>query len=789
MNEYKVNDYITLKLIDRETVIFVNGERYDQCKFLLFNILVKKIEDYGNIQSIDELEIRYGRQSEGKHIIDPETAFLGHCSNIQAWVEHDYDKRILHRTISFPLLKKLTDVGDLVAKKVFKEEIAQRLASGASNVFWFLVEQDYLKYLTPEETKTLLTTELLNKVISQKSGPSNSQIFPLIDRLIRQKIPENIDVIKDILIENRTIIEENTRTALPKLRKIISNPGSELKALIRKELAQRTLQKDIIRRLRQNQANNTKYIIENGYLDYLNLHDLENLLFKVNLNYPNQILDDNALMYYLKSRIDVNQIIDSIRSQEAKNFTDLELLFLMRNPLINFFYTLIRQLKIDYANSLKTRSYHYYYDDVYKLFERIHKVAPLTLSNLIVKLLERNDSEITSVLLSQNLFSKLKLEDLNYLLENHDTDVLKEVIKASNVKNLYTSGEEIEHFYDYLVKNAHVAYTNHLIWLFQTEDIETINNLIKNYILWNLDSNSFSYIIENLGSRFLKVLSIASSEVLKQRGTKSWHYMEEYKASLDDMFQKIDQTILNKCIREVFEYEDFEVISYVIRVELLEMLDPKFLKELVTDKGINFFPNFFKTLECNNWSYLGTDWNGNIFENLNKIAPDVLIKNIIQIVKNGTLHNLAVLIFSGNLVRYLGEKELSELIEDQELQFIERVLNSSKVIETWDSRETDLYFFFDALKEKAKDSLIKKSLEICKNGSESSIIGLIRTGIVYVFPPKGLEIIINDPKSNFPKVLVEYAREEGYSHLIERIAKNPENESFLRKYLLSLKRK
>ena len=85
MNEYQVNDLITLKLIGRETIIFINGERVNQCKFLLFNIPVKEIEKYDEIQSIDELESRYGRQSEGKHIIDPETEFWGHWCDMKSY--------------------------------------------------------------------------------------------------------------------------------------------------------------------------------------------------------------------------------------------------------------------------------------------------------------------------------------------------------------------------------------------------------------------------------------------------------------------------------------------------------------------------------------------------------------------------------------------------------------------------------------------------------------------------------------------------------------------------------
>ncbi len=586
--------------------------------------------------------------------------------------------------------------------------------------------------------------------------------------------------------EFRAIIEENTRIALPKLRKIIDNPSSDPEDLIRKELAQKTLQKDIIRRLGQNQASNTKFIVENGYLDFLNLYDLENLLSNVNLNYPNRILDENTLSDYLKSSFDVYQIIDAIRTQEVKNFTDLELLFLMRNPHINFFNTLIRELKKDYENTIRARSYYDYYDDIYEIFERIHKVAPLTLSHFLVKLLERNDSEIISVLFSQNLLIKIIPEDLNYLLENHDLDLLKEVIKASSGKNLYLSGEEIGSFLISLVKNAPNAYVNHLIWLFKIEDIETITNLVKNYVFWDLDTKSFSYLIENLGNSFLKVLSNTYSAVLKKEDPRSWQYEDEFRANLGKMLQKIDQSILCKCIREAFESDDIELITFMIRIDLIEMLDSKLLKEIVKDKNINFFQKFFKTLELNNWRYFGAEWHGNIFENLNKVAPDVLIKKIIQIIKNGTLHNLATLIFSGILVRYLGEKEFSELIVDQELQFIERVLNTSEIIGAWDSRETDLLFFFDQLALKAKDALINKCIEVCKKESESMINKLVKAGIVEVFPSNELDALINNSKSNFSEALIGNATEEGYSYLIERIENNPQNKSFLKKYILSL---
>lgn len=88
--------------------------------------------------------------------IDPEEEFQAHCSNIQAWAENEYDTRILHRNLSFPLLKRLYQEGDVVARKVFKDEVAQRVGMGNSNTILFLCIEGYLEVFNGEEFDCLL---------------------------------------------------------------------------------------------------------------------------------------------------------------------------------------------------------------------------------------------------------------------------------------------------------------------------------------------------------------------------------------------------------------------------------------------------------------------------------------------------------------------------------------------------------------------------------------------------------------------------------------------------------
>lgn len=69
--------------------------------------------------------------------------------------DNNYNTKLLHRNLAFPLLKKLTEVGDPVAKRVFQEEIAKRFASCSLTVIHFLLFENYLDYLSEEELEVM----------------------------------------------------------------------------------------------------------------------------------------------------------------------------------------------------------------------------------------------------------------------------------------------------------------------------------------------------------------------------------------------------------------------------------------------------------------------------------------------------------------------------------------------------------------------------------------------------------------------------------------------------------
>ncbi|MFX0132089.1 MAG: hypothetical protein ACFFDN_00455 [Candidatus Hodarchaeota archaeon] len=147
-----INKYLTLKLKNNNTDIYVKGKYFNHCKYLLLNLDPDKFEDYDTIKSIDDASETLDNSHEyDKRLIDPRETFQGHCSNLQVWAENEYDTRLLHRNLAFSLLKQLTEVGDPIAKKRFKEEIALRLEAGEINVFIFFLEQGYLSNLTKDE--------------------------------------------------------------------------------------------------------------------------------------------------------------------------------------------------------------------------------------------------------------------------------------------------------------------------------------------------------------------------------------------------------------------------------------------------------------------------------------------------------------------------------------------------------------------------------------------------------------------------------------------------------------
>jgi len=158
--EFEISDCLRLKLERGKTNIYVNDKLFNHCKYLLLNLPFKNIDKVEEINSIDDVFEELDKSLEPGYnqaiYIPPEIEFWGHCSNIQVWYENNYDSRFIHSNLAFPLLKKLTEAGDRVAKKVFKDEIAIRFESGHLPIVQYLLNNKYLDSLNDEEIECLL---------------------------------------------------------------------------------------------------------------------------------------------------------------------------------------------------------------------------------------------------------------------------------------------------------------------------------------------------------------------------------------------------------------------------------------------------------------------------------------------------------------------------------------------------------------------------------------------------------------------------------------------------------
>ncbi|MFX0083187.1 MAG: hypothetical protein ACFE94_15695 [Candidatus Hodarchaeota archaeon] len=171
---------------------------------------MEEIDSFDDINSIDKAVVKLNRSLEfltQKEIpISPEIQFWGHCSNLQAWYENDYNSRLIHSNIAFPLLRKLTEAGDLLAKKVFKEEIAKRFETGHIGTIQFFAYNNYLNFLNKTELECLFEQTSPNLIETVLIQLKQLMISSLTNY---RKIKDLIDILLFIDLKyNRTFLIE-----------------------------------------------------------------------------------------------------------------------------------------------------------------------------------------------------------------------------------------------------------------------------------------------------------------------------------------------------------------------------------------------------------------------------------------------------------------------------------------------------------------------------------------------------------------------------------------------------
>ena len=131
---------LTLKLIDGKTRIYIDEKEITSCITVAIELPEDDLPELTNIESINDVIDRY-EEREVDEYITPEEAFWVHCSNLQVWVEHDFDTRLLDIGLSFILLKELANKGFPRAKIRLHEEVVKRYRLGNKHVRFFLYDE------------------------------------------------------------------------------------------------------------------------------------------------------------------------------------------------------------------------------------------------------------------------------------------------------------------------------------------------------------------------------------------------------------------------------------------------------------------------------------------------------------------------------------------------------------------------------------------------------------------------------------------------------------------------
>jgi hypothetical protein len=312
MSEFRINKHLSLKLEEGKTIIYVNNERFRQCKYLLLNIHIDKISTFDEIQSIDEASVNYNKflNTNQNGILDPieippEVEFWGHCSNLQVWTENLYDTRLLHRNLAFPLLNKLSEVGDPLARVVFREEIIKRFSSGERTVMQFLMSKRYFEMLDEEDLEMYffsmprLFKDFFVKLRDEKDKEIREEIendlyylleiLSKTDRLLDKLVMDRKTNVLRCLFKILTLtpIDGETIVLISELFEKINTSSDELSDLLEKEI------------FYQFNNGSSKIILElmlDRFFEYLNNSSVEflfsNSSFTDNINY---LVDYNTL--------------------------------------------------------------------------------------------------------------------------------------------------------------------------------------------------------------------------------------------------------------------------------------------------------------------------------------------------------------------------------------------------------------------------------------------------------------------------------------------------------------
>jgi hypothetical protein len=563
MKVFKVNEYITLKLEKNQTVIYIDGERFNQCQYILLNRKIDELEDLLALESVDELAHNLDRSMEYERSfveISPETEFWAHCSNLQIWVENDYDTRLLHSNLAFPLLKKLTEAGDKKALKVFKEEIAKRLESRYPSVVAYLVKENYIDYLPPEDVIDIIVDKELFKIVWNRGYEldfSNylDNIGVKFSHVIQNKI---IDLIQNQQFDNLIFAKEiGVLEGLKKedLHYLIENPDI-----------------DLINKIFQTLKEKDKY--DYYYQDGFYFSD------KV-MKFAHHEISER-LTEIIKCN-DENDVIDMIR---------LELLLSIDNDiLLPLLYDTDLKL-IERILDIRFNNKYDIFNFCDSLFNKFNEEISTPLREYLEILLINKNYESIKEFLENGLLGKLNRNDVNLLIGSSRSNFVKTIINISrdlNPKESYLLYRLP--FTDKVLNYGAQSLQKEITKIIEKNNEYDIRAIIRLKLIQCLNDDDMNRLLHRPEINLLEYL-------LK---VKKYEY-EDVEEWIHDFFKKIGKYLsspVKNLIIKFIEKDNLEELSFILNFKMMDYLN-NIDKELLNNflkKKKNYYQKKDKSTE------------------------------------------------------------------------------------------------------------------------------------------------------------------------------------------------
>lgn len=675
--EFEINKYLTLKLENEKTIIYLAGEEFMQCKYLLLDIPIKDIPLLEDIESIDDASERLGWAEEGQlglneieYYISPETEFWGHCSNLQVWAENNYDTRLLHSNLAFPLLKKLVNIGDPKAKKVFREEVAQRLESANSTVCNYLFNGDYLEYLP----KNYLNELIKNKDFLKKLRLNQ---FPNLRTFIQRYLKDDT---KDRLFDFYEVYE------IYKELHSYDNDFNDFHPYSFERFLISELIKEINFESITLTPNDVRIFFE--VCDKFNsLYEIEEaIIISIIVPFVLFCLKDNSKIkqtflheFTLRLNYEHNKKLTGIMLMRSfiEGCDKHTLSSLLQDSKSEFFDLLYDILKVSFPyGNLEWETWEfldYEYEFWYEqLFEIVGNSISIPLKERIKDIIRYNEEQEILSLLYNRLFDKLDDSDLYELINDSKYKLIDIIFKILEKEENLIHLIEIGLFSDQFLTKFYNILRLKLIEISETN----LRFFIKCGLINYLQTDDLSLLL-NQNPSFLKdVLYFAQSE--------EWitddNYDIEWPYKLFKKFQKQLPILFKNEILEFIKNCSKAELLQLIREDALSSLDSNELINLLGTSNMELTQKFIATLHFAEnitnehpddleWLY---DW---FFFQFLSIQKSRIVKLMITMLLEGEKIDMIHGIFKSRWLEYFSINELQKLIQNPKILLLERLIS------------------------------------------------------------------------------------------------------------------